>query len=134
MFNGLYRFSLYENFVKSLINLTHNFGLKRSAHSECSTFLWYQRLCYIFQEKTIRLVKIKILHYLNFTNWDICVVCVKGKQINHTSKHPTIRSNELHTDICGLLDIPSWNKEKYFITFVDNFSWYCYLHLLHKKF
>ena len=63
--------------------------------------------------------------------------CIKGKQTNHTSKHPAIRSSEplqlIHTDICGPFDIPSWNGEKYFITFIDDFSRYCYLYLLHEK-
>ena len=39
----------------------------------------------------------------------------------------------IHTDICGPFDIPSWGGEKYFITFIDNFSHYCYLYLLHEK-
>lgn len=39
----------------------------------------------------------------------------------------------MHTDICDPFDIHSWNGEKYFITFIDDFSQYCYLHLLHEK-
>jgi len=74
---------------------------------------------------------------LDFTNWDICVDCIKGKQTSHISKYPATRSTEslqlIHTDICGPFDVPSWNGEKYFITFIDDFSRYCYLYLLHEK-
>ena len=74
---------------------------------------------------------------MDFTNWDICVDCIKGKQTSHISKYPATRSTEslqlIHTDICGPFDVPSWNGEKYFITFIDDFSRYCYLYLLHEK-
>ena len=67
----------------------------------------------------------------------MCIDCIKGKQTRHKSKNPTIRSNELleliHTDICGPFDILSWGGEKYFITFINDFSRYCYLFLLHEK-
>ena len=39
----------------------------------------------------------------------------------------------IHTDICGPFDAPSWSGEKYFITFIDDYSRYCYLYLLHEK-
>ena len=47
------------------------------------------------------------------------------------------RSNELleliHMNICCPFDIPSWGGEKYFINFIDDFLWYCYLFLVHEK-
>ncbi|RDX74091.1 hypothetical protein CR513_46201, partial [Mucuna pruriens] len=66
-----------------------------------------------------------------------CVVgskhCIKGKQTKQISKNSATRSNELlrliHIDICGPFD----GNKKYFITFVDDFSHYCYLYLLHEK-
>ena len=74
---------------------------------------------------------------MDFTDWDICVECIKRKQTSHISKYPATRSTEslqlIHTDICGPFDVPSWNGEKYFITFIDDFSRYCYLYLLHEK-
>ena len=39
----------------------------------------------------------------------------------------------IHTDICGPFDAPSWSGEKYFITFIDNYSRYGYTYLLHDK-
>ena len=59
---------------------------------------------------------------------------IKGKQTKHTKKGVT-RSTELleiiHTDICRPFDAPSFGKEKYFITFIDDFS--CYIYLLREK-
>ena len=79
-------------------------------------------------------MKEEILPSLDFTDFKVCIDCIKGKQTKHTKKGAT-RSNELleiiHTDICGPFDFPSFGGEKYFITFIDDYSRYCYLYLLH---
>ena len=79
----------------------------------------------------------EILPQLDFSDWDICLDCIKGKKTKQISKNFATRSNELlrliHIDICGSFDVPSWDSEKYFNTFIDEFSHYCYLYLLHEK-
>ncbi|RVW84956.1 Retrovirus-related Pol polyprotein from transposon TNT 1-94 [Vitis vinifera] len=40
----------------------------------------------------------------------------------------------IHTDICGPFPTPSWNGQQYFITFIDDYSRYGYLYLIHEKF
>ena len=40
----------------------------------------------------------------------------------------------IHTDICGPFPTPSWNGQQYFITFIDDYSCYGYLYLIHEKF
>ena len=73
---------------------------------------------------------------LDFTDFTVCVDCIKGKQTKHTKKGAT-RSSELldiiHTDICGPFDVASFGGEKYLITFIDDFSRYGYLYLLNDK-
>ena len=58
------------------------------------------------------------------------------KTKKHTKKGAT-RSTQLleiiHNDICRPFDVSSFNKEKYFITFIDDFSHYGYVYLLHEK-
>jgi len=39
----------------------------------------------------------------------------------------------IHTDICGRFDAPSFGDKKYFITFIGDFSQYCYLYLFYEK-
>ena len=39
----------------------------------------------------------------------------------------------IHTDICGPFPTPSWNGQQYFITFIDDYSWYDILYLIHEK-
>jgi hypothetical protein len=93
-------------------------------------------LGHISRERLERLVKDGILPNLDFTDLSVCVDCIKGKQTKHTKKGAK-RSTKLleiiHTDICGPFDTPSFGKEKYFITFIDDFSRYGYIYLLHEK-
>uniref|UniRef100_A0A2P2MWM4 Retrovirus-related Pol polyprotein from transposon TNT 1-94 n=1 Tax=Rhizophora mucronata TaxID=61149 RepID=A0A2P2MWM4_RHIMU len=135
--DDLYRFNLDAMYADSLFLVEHGIGNKRNVHDDCSAFLWHQRLGHISKERILRLVKSDILSQLDFTNWDVCVDCIKGKQTGHTSKYPAMRSNAplelIHTDICGPFDIPTWGGEKYFITFIDDYSWYCCLYLLYEK-
>src|SRR5262249_51050714 len=39
----------------------------------------------------------------------------------------------IHTDIYGPFDVPLFGGEKLFITFIDDFSRYGYVYLLHEK-
>ena len=61
---------------------------------------------HISKERQERLVKNEILPNLNFTNLNICMDRIKGKQTKYTKKGVTRGTRLLeiiHTDICGLL-------------------------------
>ncbi|RVW61091.1 Retrovirus-related Pol polyprotein from transposon TNT 1-94 [Vitis vinifera] len=71
---------------------------------------------------------------LDFTDFETCVDCIKGKQTNKSKRGATKSSTILeiiHTDICSL-DMDS-HGQKYFISFIDDFSRYMYLYILHNK-
>ena len=61
--------------------------------------------------------------------------CIKGKQTNKSKKNANKSSNILeiiHIDICRPnMDLPG---KKYFITFIDDYSRYMYVYLLHNKY
>ncbi|CAL9126122.1 unnamed protein product, partial [Musa textilis] len=120
----------------TLLTLQSTVGLKRSFNNERSSTLWHRRLGHISKERIERLVKNNILEDLDFTDFDVCIDCIKGKQTKHTKKYAT-RSKELleiiHTDICGPLHIPCFSGERYFITFTDDLSRYGYVYLIHEK-
>ena len=130
--DGLYKLNLDNLFVKTLLTLHHNVGTKRGLVNEHSAYLWHKRLGHISKEK---LIKNKILSNLDFIDSNICVYCIKGKQTKHTKKGAisTQLLEIIHTDICGPFDVTSFSKEKYFITFIDDFSRYGYIYLLHEK-
>ena len=102
----LYKFKLNDQFAETLLTLQHNVGTKHSLINENSSNLWHKRLGHISRERLERLVKDGILPNLDFTDFGVCVDCIKGKQTKHTKKAAT-RSIKLleiiHTNICGSL-------------------------------
>jgi len=81
-----------------------------------------------------RLVKDGVLNTLNFANFKTCVNCIKGKQTSMSKKGASRSSSILeiiHTDIC----CPNMDArgQKYFITFIDDYSRYMNVYLLHNK-
>src|SRR3954466_9188681 len=77
-----------------------------------------------------------IIDSLDLSDLKVCIECVKGKQTNKR-KTGAYRSSELleliHTDICGPFPKTSWNGQQYFISFIDDYSRYRYLYLIHEK-
>ena len=77
-----------------------------------------------------------VINSLDFTDFKICVECVKGKRTN-IRKLGSNRSSDvlevIHTDICGPFPTASWNGQQYFITFIDDYSRFGYLYLIHEK-
>ncbi|RDX85572.1 hypothetical protein CR513_33218, partial [Mucuna pruriens] len=39
----------------------------------------------------------------------------------------------IHTNICGPFPTTSWNGQQYIITFIDDYSRYSYIYLMHEK-
>ena len=78
-----------------------------------------------------------ILHPLDFSDFDVCVECIKGKWTN-VRKLGVERAKDvlklIHTDICGHFPTASWNGQQYLITFIDDYSRYGYLYLIHEKY
>ena len=39
----------------------------------------------------------------------------------------------VHTDVCGPFSVASTAKHKYYVIFVDDFSWKCWIFFMQKK-
>ena len=89
------------------------------------------------KERMTRLAKNEILPNLDSTDLGTCVDCIKGKYTKHTSKKVATRCAQLleiiDTNICGPFHVSSFNREKYFITFIDDFSIYDYVYCCMKN-
>ena len=78
----------------------------------------------------------EIFNPLDFTDFNISVNCIKGKQTNKRrfeAKRILDILELIHTDICGTFPMAAWNGQQYFMTFIDDFSRYTYIYLLHEK-
>lgn len=134
--DGLYKLNLADQPIKTNLTLHTEGELKNKACTSDLYFLWHKRLGHISNERMKRLVKDGIIPNIDFTNNKMCIDCIKGKQTKHTKKGAT-RSTQLleiiRTYICGPFDVPTFGGEKYFITFINDYSPYCYIYLLHEK-
>ena len=132
--DGLFKLKL-SDVPYSLTASQESVGIKRSIMTENSSLLWHRRLGHISIERVKRLVNSGVLDNLDFTDFDTCVDCIKGKQTNKLKKGAN-RSSEIleiiHTDIC----CPDMNSsgQKYFITFIDDHTRFMYLYMLHNKY
>ena len=64
------------------------------------------------------------------------VECIKGKQTNMRKLGANRSSGVLEliqTNICKPFPTASWNGQQYFITFIDDYSRYGYLYLIHEN-
>jgi len=89
-------------------------GTKHRIDNTNSGALWHKRLGHISKNKIERLVLSGILDSIDFTSFDVCVECIKGKQTK-SKKLGAYRVTDIleliHTDICGPFPTPSWNGQ-----------------------
>ena len=82
----LFRLNLNPSLYYSIATMHGNVGIKRSVINEKSSILWHRRLNHISIERIKRLVNDRVLGALDFTDFDTCVNCIKGKQTNKIKK------------------------------------------------
>ena len=84
-----------------------------------------------------RLIKDDILSNLDFSYFNICVDCIKGKLTAKVRDAKVDRCTEflgiIHTNICGSFTPPAMGGHKYFITFIDDYSCYGFVKLIREK-
>ena len=97
--------------------------------------LWHERLGHVNYKTLRKLINLEVLP--NFEcNKSKCQTCVESKYAKHPYKSVERNSNPLdliHTDICDMKSTPSRGGKKYFITFIDDCTRYCYVYLLNSK-
>ena len=134
LFDGLYRLSLSPDRPYSSFNVENNVA-KRSLIKKKSFLLWHKRLGHISKERVNRLIKADILPPPDSNDAENCIDCVRGKLTKVKKKGATRSQNPLeiiHTDISGPYSTTLCGN-KYFITFIDDFSRYCYVYLIREK-
>ena len=69
--------------------------------------MWHKHLGHISRQRLERLVRDDVLSNLDFSDFETCVVCLKGKITAKTIKEKIDRCGStldlIHTDICGPL-------------------------------
>ena len=77
---SLYRLELSVlSFVSATLIINTASSSKRLRLNEKSSTLWHKRLGHISRQRMERLIKYEIISDLDFSNFDTCVDCIKGK-------------------------------------------------------
>jgi hypothetical protein len=122
----------YINIVSSENNVNVSSSKnKRKRIDDVSSKLWHRRLCHILRGRIERLVKELILPPLEFSDFEKCIDCIKGKYVKQIKKNAKRSAGILeiiHTDICGLFLVASVDGYDSFITFTDDYSRYGYIY------
>ena len=84
MSDGLYCLNVQND--TSLTAMHVHAGTKRCVVNEDSSMLWHRRLGHMSQERIKRLVDDGVLSTLDFTDYEICIDYIKGKQTNKLKK------------------------------------------------
>ncbi|RVW59023.1 Retrovirus-related Pol polyprotein from transposon TNT 1-94 [Vitis vinifera] len=137
LFGNLYSLSLHHGPLGDSSSVNSVVGCKRARMNLGSSMLWHKRLGHISRQRLERLVRDDVLSNLDFSDFKTCVVCLNGKMTAKTRNEKIDRCgstlNLIHTDICGPLTPTALVGCKYFITFIDDFSRYGYVELIHEK-
>ena len=135
LFGNLYSLNLHHGPLSDSSSVNYVVGCKRARMNLSSSMLWHKRLGHISRQRLERLVRDGVLSNLDFSDFETCVVCLKGKMTTKNIKEKIDRCGStldlIHTNICGPLTPTALEGYKYFITFIDDFSRYGYVELIH---
>ena len=104
-----------------------------------NTNLWHRRLGHTGDSNLKKVFKSGMVEGKCQTDGIVCEDCENGK--SHKLPFPKVNNNHnkykilelIHSDICGPLNPVSKGQGKYFITFIDECSKYCWVFVLKSK-
>ncbi|GJZ36968.1 pol polyprotein [Tanacetum coccineum] len=127
--NGMFKLNVMV--VMNKIN-----KMNSSAYLIKSSNVWHGLLGHVNFNLMRRLIKFNSIPNFHIDSKYKCETCVEAK-LTRTSfklvKRKTEPLDMIHTDICDLKSLPTKGGNKYFITFIDDCTKYCYVYLLKSK-
>ena len=127
--NGMFKLNVMV--VKNDIN-----KMNSSAYLIESSNVWHGRLGHVNFNSMRRLIKFNCIPNFHIDSKYKCETCVEAKLTRASFKSVERKTEPLdmiHTDICDLKSLPTKGGNKYFITFIDDCTKYCYVYLLKSK-
>ncbi|GJX23326.1 retrovirus-related pol polyprotein from transposon TNT 1-94 [Tanacetum coccineum] len=127
--NGMFKLNVMV--VKNDIN-----KMNSSAYLIESSNVWHGRLGHVNFNSMRRLIKFNSIPNFHIDSKYKCETCVEAKLTRSSFKSVKRKTEPLdmiHTDICDLKSLPTKGGNKYFITFIDDCTKYCYVYLLKSK-
>ena len=111
--------------------------LVNSVHFSDESDLWHSRFCHASFGCLMRLANINLIPKFNLVKKSKCHVCVESKQPRKPHKAAEARSlaplELVHSDLCEMNGILTKGGKRYFLTFIDDSTRFCYVYLLKTK-
>jgi len=99
--------------------------------------LWHSRFCHTSYGFLMRLTNLNLIPNFNLVKRSKCHVCVESKQLRKPHKAVEARNlaplELIHSDLCEMNGILTKDVKRYFITFIDDCTSFCYVYLLKTK-
>ena len=127
-----------ELFKMNVMTIVSDFNNKNtsSAYMLESYNIWHGRLGYVNFDTLRKLMNLELLPKFNIDANHKCETCVESK-LTRASFQNIDRSTEplelIHSDTCDLKYVQTRGGKKYFVTFIDDCTRYCYVYLLRSK-
>ncbi|CAL5397431.1 unnamed protein product [Camellia sinensis] len=98
--------------------------------------LWHKRLGHVNLGKIRKMMDLELVPKSSIDVKRKCEICVKAKQPKKPYKSVQRNSQVLdliHSDVCDSNRLLTRARNKYFVTFIDDCSKFCYLYLIKTK-
>jgi hypothetical protein len=123
---GLLHLSLHDVCNKSVNNVISN-----------ESYIWHSRLCHINFGCVSWLANLYLILKFDLVKGSKCQVCVQSMQPHKPHKAAEARNlaplDLIHFDLCEMNRILIKGGKRYFITFINDSTRFCYVYLLKSK-
>ena len=116
-----------------IINPSDSVYVTEDSTSNVKLDLWHRRLGHLHA----RMVQ-QMLPKEKFDKSKLeCMCCIQGKLARAPFRRSDSKSKEIfelvHTDVCGPFDVATMSGHRYFVTFIDDMSRFCFTYLIKLK-
>ena len=117
------------------LNIENNISFASSIYMLSFVNFWHARLCHINSRYVGIMSNIGLIPRLtkDFEKCEACSPAKITKQSHKNVERNTELAKLIHTDLCEFEGKLTRGGNRYFITFIDNFSKYAYVYLLKNK-
>jgi len=133
--NGIFIEKGYATDGMFKLNIDMN-KISSSACMLCDFNIWHARLCHVNKRIISNMSGLGLIPKLSYKDFKKCQFCSQAKITKDSHKSVT-REIELfdliHSDICELDGNLTSCRQRYFITFIDDFSDYTYVYQMKNK-
>jgi transposase InsO family protein len=95
--------------------------------------LWHNRLAHVNEKLVRQMIRRQDLEKERLN----CTSCIQGKmarsEFSRSNSKSSRRYELVHTDVCGPFEENAIGEYRYFVTFIDDYSKYCFVYLIRQK-